>query len=384
VAAGICEGGTLLARRLRMPERIARALGQLMERWDGTGFPGEAAGDEIPRPLRVVRVAHDLLAVARARDREAAVSTLGRRRGRGYDPAIVDAALADPDGLLAAAEGPDAWARAMAAEPRPVVTIPAAGLTSVARAVGEFTDVKADFMHGHSARVADLASVAADAVGCSVAEVAQVRAAGHLHDVGRVAVPYGVWATPGPLGVGAWEQVRLHPYYTERVLERAGALAPLAPMAAAHHERLDGSGYHRRATAPQLGMGARLLAAADGYDAMVHARPHRGAMRPEDARTRLAGMVQAGRLDRRAVNGVLEAAGVAEITMGHGHPAGLSAREVEVLRLIAQGRTSRQIARALVISEKTAGHHVEHIYAKIGVRTRVGAALFAMEHDLLR
>ena len=129
-------------------------------------------------------------------------------------------------------------------------------------------------------------------------------------------------------------------------------------------------------------MGARLLAAADAYDAMTHDRPHRAALRPADARAELGEMVRAGTLDKRAVDAVLEAAGAAPLEARQGHPAGLSDREVEVLRLIARGRTSRQIAEALVITEKTAGHHVEHIYAKAGVSTRVGAALFAMRHDL--
>ena len=166
------------------------------------------------------------------------------------------------------------------------------------------------------------------------------------------------------------------------MLERSGALAPLAVLAGAHHERLDGSGYHRGATAAQLSVGARLLAAADTYDAMVHDRPHRGALRPDDARAELGEMVRAGRLDKRTVDGVLESAGAAPLKVSQGHPAGLSDREVEVLRLVAQGRTSKEIADALVITEKTAGHHVEHIYAKTGVSTRVGAALFAMQHDL--
>jgi HD-GYP domain-containing protein (c-di-GMP phosphodiesterase class II) len=176
--------------------------------------------------------------------------------------------------------------------------------------------------------------------------------------------------------------VRLHPYYTERVLERSRALAPLAPVAGAHHERLDGSGYHRGATAAQLSLGARLLAAADAYDAMTHDRPHRPALAPAAARAALAEDVRAGALDKRAVDAVLEAAGGAPLRVRQAHPAGLSDREVEVLRLLAQGLSNKEIARALTIAEKTAGHHVEHIYAKTGVGTRVGAALFAMRHDL--
>jgi HD-GYP domain-containing protein (c-di-GMP phosphodiesterase class II) len=198
-----------------------------------------------------------------------------------------------------------------------------------------------------------------------------------------VSVPNGIWTKPGPLTAGEYERVRLHSYYTERVLERSGALAPLAVLAASHHERLDGSGYHRGATAMQLSVGARLLAAADAFDAMTHDRPYRPALPHAQARTELGEMVRAGALDKRAVDAVLEAAGAAPLRVRQSNPAGLTDREVEVLRLIAQGRTNREIAAALVVTEKTAGHHVEHIYAKAGVSTRVGAALFAMRHDLI-
>jgi HD-GYP domain-containing protein (c-di-GMP phosphodiesterase class II) len=383
MAANLCEGGTLLARRLHLPDEVGLALGQVTERWDGKGVPGKAAGEEISRTLRIVRVVHDFVAIAQARDREAAIEALRRRRGRGYDPAVVDAAMTEPDALLRAADVPDAWERVIDAEPEPVATISVAGLVSVARAFGEFTDLKIAFLRGHSTRVGELAATAAEALGCSPADISDVRAAGFAHDLGRVAVPNRIWDKPGPLSAGARERVRLHPYYTERVLERSRVLAPLALISGSHHERLDGSGYHRGATAAQLGVGARLLAAADALDAMTHDRPHRRPLRAEEARAELGEMVQAGKLEKRVVDAVLEAAGAARLEVRQGYPSGLTEREVEVLRLVAQGRTNREIAQALVITEKTAGHHVEHIYAKARVSTRVGATLFAMQHDLI-
>ncbi len=383
MGANLCEGATLLARRLQMPDAVAVALGQLLERWDGKGLPRGAAGEEISRALRIVRVAQDLLAIARARDPATAIDALARRRGRGYDPVVVDAALAEPASLLQAADVPDAWERVIDAEPQPAATISRAGLLKVARAFGEFADVKVDFMHGHSARVAEFAATGAESLGCPRSEVAGVRAAGFFHDLGRVAVPNGIWDKPAALTAGERERVRLHPYYTERVLERSAALAPLARLAGSHHERLDGSGYHRGATAAQLDIGARLLAAADAYDAITHDRPHRPALTGAKARAELGEMVRAGALDRRATDAVLAAAGAAPLNVRQARPAGLSEREVEILRLLAQSRTTKEIARMLTITEKTAGHHVEHIYAKTGVSTRVGAALFAMRHDLV-
>ena len=382
-AANLCEGGRLLAERLHMPGGVVLALGQVTTRWDGKGVPAEIAGDEIPRALRIVRVAHDFVALAHASDSDAAIEALRRRRGRGYDPPIVEAALAEPETLLRSADGPAAWERAIEAEPEPHATISAAALNSTARAFGEFVDVKLGFLHGHSTRVADLAATAAEALGCSGSEVSELRLAGFVHDLGRVSVSNGIWDKRGPLNASEWERVRLHPYYTERVLGRSSVLAPLARLAGSHHERLDGSGYHRGATAAELSVGARLLAAADVYDAMTHDRPHRSSLGTAAARAELAGLVRPGALDKRTVDAVLEAAGAKPVRVRQAHPAGLSDREVEVLRLLAQGRTNREIALDLVIAEKTAGHHVEHIYAKVGVSTRVGAALFAMRHDLI-
>jgi HD domain len=130
MAANLCEGATVLARRLHMPDAVAAALGQLMERWDGKGVPRHVAAEEISRSLRIVCVVHDLVVIADARGREAAIASLERRRGRAYDPAVVDAALAEPDALLRAADAADAWERVIDAEPGPVATISRAGLAS--------------------------------------------------------------------------------------------------------------------------------------------------------------------------------------------------------------------------------------------------------------
>ena len=204
-----------------------------------------------------------------------------------------------------------------------------------------------------------------------------------MHDVGRVGVPNGIWDRPGPLSADQWERVRLHPYLTERVLRRCPLLAPFADVAARHHERADGSGYHRGTSGDQLDQGARLLAAADAYHAMTEDRPHRPALTASDAASQLAADVDAGRFGRLEVDAVLAAAGQPRLPAAATNPAGLTDREVEVLCLIARGRLNKQVAATLGISAKTVGHHIEHIYAKAGVATRAGATLFAMEHGLL-
>jgi DNA-binding CsgD family transcriptional regulator len=198
-------------------------------------------------------------------------------------------------------------------------------------------------------------------------------------------VPAGIWDRPGALGAADWERVHLHPYLTERTLARCTALAELARLAGSHHERLDGSGYHRGVQAGELDLPARLLAAADVVAAMGEARPHRSALELTEIARTAAAEVTAGRLDATAVDAALAVSGhPARVRHRSQHwPAGLSDREVEVLRLIARGSTNRQVAALLYLSEKTVGRHIENLYAKLGVSSRAAAALFAMEHHLL-
>ena len=229
-----------------------------------------------------------------------------------------------------------------------------------------------------------MAEAAGRILGLSEPELVALRRGGLLHDVGRVAISSSIWGKPGSLSTAEWEQVRLHTYHTERVLLRSPALAPIAEMTALHHERIDGSGYHRGLRGTGLSISARVLAAADVYDAMTHDRPHRSALLEQRAAEELRAMVAGGLLDAQAANAVLEASGHAARGPRASNPGGLSDREVEVIGLVARGFSTRQIARQLSIKPKTADHHVEHIYTKIGVSTRAAAGMFAMEHGLVR
>ena len=239
-------------------------------------------------------------------------------------------------------------------------------------------------MLGHSSEVAVLSERAAAALGLSPEAVTDLRRAALLHDLGRVAVSNGIWEKPAVLSTTEWERVRLHPYQSERILARSEVLEPLARMAGMHHERQDGSGYHRGTSGTQLPATARVLAAADAFQAMTQDRPHRRGLAPEAAAEALAAEARSGRLDPEGVRAVIEAAGQPTPKIRAAWPANLSDREVEVLRLLARGLSNRAIAGSLYISPRTAEHHVQHIYTKIGASTRAAAAMFAMEHGLLR
>ena len=380
--SGHCEVAARLAVRLGLADAVCEALAHAYERWDGNGYPDGLAGEEVPMAIRVVAVARDVELWARRAGWPAARDVLVHRSGHGYDPAVVDAFVAHGERWLAEV-GDDPCAAVFDAEPAPVLTVEPDGLDGALAAVADFADLKSPFFRGHSTGVADLAVAAASAAGLSAAETTTLGRAALVHDVGRVGVPSGIWDRPGPLSAEQWERVRLHPYLSERVLNRCGLLAPFADVVALHHERADGSGYHRGASGGQLALGARLLAAADAYHAMTEDRPHRSALAPSDAASQLLEAVDAGRFAPAEVDAVLDAAGQATRPARVARPGGLTEREVDVLRLIARGRANKEVAATLGISPKTVGHHIEHIYAKAGVTTRAGATLFAMEHGLM-
>jgi DNA-binding NarL/FixJ family response regulator len=167
------------------------------------------------------------------------------------------------------------------------------------------------------------------------------------------------------------------------ILARCQGLEPVNALACAHHERLDGSGYHRGIAGDQISRGARILAAADAFRAMTSARPWRPALTPDQAARQLGANVKEGKLSHDSVDTVLAAAGHADQLPKQAWPAGLSDREVDVLKLISLGKSNRQVAQQLFISPKTVGRHIENIYGKIGVGTRPAATLFAMQHHLL-
>lgn len=380
--SGHCEVASRLASRLRMPESVCQSLAHAYERWDGNGYPDGLRGEEVPVAVRVVAAARDAEMWQRQQGWPAAAGVLARRRGRGCDPAVVDVLIADGEHWLAEL-GDDPRAAVLDVEPEPVLMFGAAHLDDSLSAVADFVDLKSPFLRGHSAGVSALAIDAASAAGLSDGDAATLGRAALVHDVGRVGIASGIWDRPGALSVDQWERVRMHPFLTERVLHRCTALASFADVAARHHERADGSGYHRGATGDQLDLSARLLAAADAFHAMGEARPHRPALARAEAATQLLDAVDAGRFTRAEVDAVLAAAGEVSRPANVARPAGLTEREVDVLRLIARGQSNKMVAAVLGISPKTVGHHVEHIYAKAAVATRAGATLFAMEHGLL-
>jgi HD-GYP domain-containing protein (c-di-GMP phosphodiesterase class II) len=382
-ATARCEVGRETARRVGLGDDVRRALHEVAEAWNGRGSAMGLRGEDISVVARVATVAATAARFDAIGGAEMAREAVRRRAGGELDPTVASAFVEHGSSVLSELASGDPRALVLAAEPRPVREIAAAELVEAASAVGDVADLKSTYTLGHAGGVAALATAAAARAGLDADGTERLHVAALLHDVGRVGVSTSIWERPGALTAGEWEQVRLHAYQSERILGRSEALRPMATIAGMHHERLDGSGYHRGSTGREIGIEARLLAAADAFAAMTSDRPHRPALEPETAARGLDDEVVAGRLDGDAVRAVVESAGLSSRASRATLPAGLSQREAEVLVLVARGLSNRQIADRLVVSPRTAEHHVQHIYGKIGASSRAAAALFAMEHGLV-
>jgi HD-GYP domain-containing protein (c-di-GMP phosphodiesterase class II) len=253
-------------------------LAYVFERWDGNGFPGVVAGEEIPLPARVLHIARDISVFLSAAGSDRAAEVIEQRAGGAYDPHLAALATDHLDRLLEGLDDALIWEQAIAAEPPPQRWMTGDELDAAFRVVGTFTDLKSYWLRGHAEGTSQLAEAAAWRLGLPEHEVAVVRRAALALDLGRIAVLNAVWEKPGPFGITDWERVRQHPYFTERAFARAPALASIGELAGAHHERLDGAGYHRKTHAAGLDRAARILAAADSYQAMRERRPHRPAL----------------------------------------------------------------------------------------------------------
>ncbi len=378
--SAMCEVAGMLAAGVGAPPATVPTLGYLTDRWDGRGPLRRARGEQIPLAMRIVQVAADVVFQRQLGGEELAVRRARERAGVAFDPEIVACFTDSPGEVLGSGVGGSVWEETLAAEPVPQLVLEGEAIDRALASMGRFADLISPWLAGHSGGVAHLAAAA---VG-QHRDDGQARTlwrAGLVHDLGRVAIGARVWQRPGPLSADESEQVRLHPYHTERVLSRSPFLRSFARLAGGHHERLDGSGYHRGASASELGPLGRLLAAADVYHAMLEPRPHRPALTPQRAAAELADEARGGRLDPEAVTAVLAGAGQRAPALER--PGGLTDRESEVLCLVARGLQTKQVARALGISVKTADHHIQAAYRKLGVSSRAAATLVAMEHGLL-
>ena len=383
---GTCEVGALMARRLGMPSDVEQTLLHLYEHWDGTGHK-HLRGEQIPICARIVEPSSMLEIFREGRGRAAMENLAAAQRGKMFAPQVTDA-------FLSLTKDPHFWEELSSEDLRDIVLdfepdsprkfIRADEFDNVVLAFADFADAKSIATLGHAKGTAQIAEAMARRMNLPANDINLIRRAALLHDLGLVAIGVNIIEKQTPLTVAEQEKLRLHPYYTERILSSVPLLRPLAAIAGAHHEWLNGEGYYRGLAGDALPLGARILAVADEFQDLTEDFRGHPARTPEDAFYALKPAVGT-HFAPECYDALSQVIGVAlpKSSTRRVLPARLTAREVEVLRLVAKGFTNRQIAKQLVLSEKTVGHHIEHIYNKIDVSTRAAAVFFALEHDLM-
>jgi HD-GYP domain-containing protein (c-di-GMP phosphodiesterase class II)/DNA-binding CsgD family transcriptional regulator len=379
-----CEIGADFASRLGFGRPVQDVVHYQYERHDGRGPAFHLPGESIPRPAQILHLALAADLVRGLTGTEAAVAMVRQRAGSYFDPDVAEAYLDLANDLWPADGDPVPLADVLSSDPgTPVDELPGDRRLAVCEALGDFADLKSVRRGSHSHRVARLTAQAAAHLGLAAAEQGRLCRAGLVHDLGKIAVPYRLLQETGddtrPAShrggaTGPAEPIRLHPYYAQRILTRVRPLADLAADVSAHHERLDGSGYPLGLTEPNISIGARLLAAADAWaERDGQGPPDRSGDHGLDPAclAALRSCTEPGTGRRRQRSGTDPA-----------RPA-LSSRELEVLRLVADGASNPDISKTLYISRRTVEHHVEHILTKLTVTSRTAAVAYALTHELL-
>jgi HD-GYP domain-containing protein (c-di-GMP phosphodiesterase class II) len=282
-----CERGADIARKIELSEATAGAIRSLDEHWDGAGSPYRLVGDAIPLLGRIVCLAQTAEVFFAAGGMPAALDIAAERRGSWFDPALVDVlrSTRHDRGFWATLGGDEPHRVVAAFEPEDrVQRADDERLDRVAEAFALIVDAKSPYTGRHSVGVARIAVGVGDVLGYDAAGLRDLRRAALLHDIGKLGVSNLILDKPGKLDAGEWAQMRRHPELTVRILERVGAFRGLAATAGAHHERLDGTGYHLGLTGERLNRDARILAVADVCEALTAERPYRAALPPDEVR----------------------------------------------------------------------------------------------------
>jgi HD-GYP domain-containing protein (c-di-GMP phosphodiesterase class II) len=277
-----CDRGAEIARMIGLSEATAEAIRTLDEHWDGHGQPRWLIGEQIPLLGRILCLAQTVEIFHAAGGVDDAYAVAARRSGTWFDPELVRALGA----FRGDAEFWDSLADADLTRWEPedlVVTLDSDQLTQIATAFAAIVDAKSPWTYFHSDRTSLIATNMGAALGLGNDELGDLRRVALLHDVGKLAVSNRILDKPGRLTGAEYERVKEHPLFTQWVLERVSCFEWLAPVAGAHHERLDGSGYPRGLAGDELTMPMRVLAMADVYEALTAERPYRHALTEEEA-----------------------------------------------------------------------------------------------------
>ncbi len=278
-----CERGAQIALRMGFSEATAAGIRSLDEHWDGSGYPLGLRGQGIPLFSRIMNLCQTWELFGTEQGPAQALHVLRQRAGRWFDPDLVRiaASLGSDQHLWESLRGDELRKYVMSLEPGRSIHADDDRLDEICEAFAEVIDAKSPFTYRHSRGVARASLLIAQGLGLDPETCTMVRRAALLHDLGKLSVPNSVLDKPGNLTREEWSAIRLHPYYTQKILQRIDGFENLAFVASAHHEKLDGSGYFRGLYACQLTLPARIIAVADNYDALSAARPYREALPQE-------------------------------------------------------------------------------------------------------
>jgi HD-GYP domain-containing protein (c-di-GMP phosphodiesterase class II) len=366
-----CEVAGDIAALLGLSADVENSLRQLFGSHQRGDMQDLLFAPNIPRAVFYVRLAGDLEVLAPAHGTEGALRMIGERAGVKYPATLVQRLAPHAQAWLDALEEPTCAADYPGHDRRVEMAI-----------VADVIELKLPWLAGFSRRVAQLARRGGTLAGLLALEEKPLVRAALLHGLGRAAVPNAVWDRAGKLDAADWDKVHQVPFWTARAGSQVPALQVEATLASCAYERLDGSGYFRKARSELLGMQERVLAVAVAFTALCSARPWRPAHGAAAASTLLTAQAAAGRFDRHAVAAVIAAA-EAMPAPAPARDGLLSAREIEVLRHVSLGQTSRETARAMRISPANVRAHVDAVFDKLGAASRPAATLKALARGLI-
>jgi putative nucleotidyltransferase with HDIG domain len=272
-----CERGAEIARQLGLSDATAAAIRSLDEHWNGGGYGHHLKGESIPLLARIINVSQTMEVFATERGPAAAIQVAQERSGTWFDPEIVRAAsaLQHDTSLWQSLQAPDAREQVMQMEPGISVPASAERIDNICRAFAGVIDAKSPYTYNHSVGVAQAAVAIAEGLGLAPNTITLVRRAALLHDIGKLSVSNAILEKPTKLTEPEWHIVKMHPVYTKLILQTIEGFEHLAFIASAHHERMDGKGYPDGLNAEQLPLTARIICAADVFQALTEKRPYR-------------------------------------------------------------------------------------------------------------
>jgi len=374
-----CEQARALAQRLPVPKGVPDIVSLRHSRWDGAA-PLHPSGEALPLNARIMEFATAMELHRRAGGLRSMIDVAKARSGGQFDPRLIAAFLSNSGEIISGLGQFADLQLFQTLEPGQTITIAPQEIRKVAEAYADFIDIKSRYSLGHSRRVAANAYRAAVAWSADEILCNAVFNTALLHDLGKSAIPTGILDKTAPLT--RLEEMRLHShsFHTEQILAMSSVFDPLREMACSVEERCDGTGYHRHIRLSEGG--AALIAVANYYVELTSDLPYREAMEPGAAAEALLAEVAAGRMPRDAARLILDSAGHRREVSQAALPDGLTMREAEVLRQLAHGLSTKEIARKLSVSPKTVDNQTQSIYRKIGTKSRTTAALYAMENGI--